>query len=272
MAEFGPYWLNVQSSSVQVAEEFALVHVLRATPFPLLESFYCPKTEVFDKDWQIAFSRVLETLNDRYGLLRSLGLKPELWLDREKPSEYGDEVENLKNMKLVLSTNNLQELLVLKNRVSANQGLEDLANLLSIEMAYHQAFDNLKGSAKKWGGFESFFDFRNSEVGHHLLGLALEEIDVEQYIGEEDVSQLNHPLDEYTVQQRMRDLVEDQPELFDPVMAYFFLEALGRQRSLFGPDGILEESEFRELISDTTEYSSLSDEALVILLEKKPRN
>jgi hypothetical protein len=78
--EFGPLWLVVGDLAVEAPEELSLFEMLNAVPTPLPPAF------AEDAEVQKRLRRVLEALNERYGLLRSCGLDPDSGLDCDDPS------------------------------------------------------------------------------------------------------------------------------------------------------------------------------------------
>jgi hypothetical protein len=74
--EFGAYWFKVENYAAQVAEELNLFQVIETIPTPLNNGQERP----------LLLLKVLENLNEKYGLLRSCGLPPQQWLLNPKPS------------------------------------------------------------------------------------------------------------------------------------------------------------------------------------------
>lgn len=267
LQQYGPYWLTAQNSAAQVVEELALADVLRTAPSPLLDGFsVC-------REWEITFAKVLETLNERYGLLRSLGLRPDLWLEREKPAEPGEDIDSQKVRKLLLSTENLKALKSLKKRAET---LLRSGEVRSTAAAYRQAFDTCRGTAKTFAGFENFEAFENSEAGQHLLGYTLQDPDDPDYSRDVLLKTEETPYDWAVMQeqmdalrQRMLELLQASPGLFDALLAYFFQEVFGKSRPLFGADGLLQDPEFRRLSAADADYRDLSDVQRAQLLEKR---
>jgi hypothetical protein len=57
-------------------------------------------------------------------------------------------------------------------------------------------------------------------------------------------------------------LIEDQPELFDPLMRYFFLEVIGEGRPIHGgpgDPGVLRDHELRALVESYPELTILDE-------------
>jgi len=75
------YWLTAgEDCAAPLGEKLCFDDVCRFAPAPLQSGF--AKDEKFSR----LLLRVLESLNERYGLLRGCGLPPERWLERDQPS------------------------------------------------------------------------------------------------------------------------------------------------------------------------------------------
>jgi hypothetical protein len=246
-AEYGPLWLIRGPCTAEVPEEMSLFDVTEAAPVPLEAAF------ALDHGLQRMLARVLDALNERYMLLRACGLDPETWHDRDEPS-----IARLREMKQLRKP--AEELLRL--------GIED-DNLV----AYRRVFDELKGSAKVFAGSPTFDHFATSEHGMTILRYASLSLD-DPIAGADDgdeaarhelIADPASDLDEEVMERQqasawIRLLIDDQPDLFDEVMTYFFAEVVGRGRSIHGvpgDPGVLRDPEMRRLIE--------ADPALAVL-------
>jgi hypothetical protein len=125
--QYGPLWLSLEHGVAEVPAELALFFgVLEILPLPLNPDF------ADDPELQHLLSRVLESLNERYMLLRYCGLNPDPdrsnWMEREE-----------------LSINVLREMSKLKKRVKDNLVADQEPHL---ELTYRQVFNQLKGEQK----------------------------------------------------------------------------------------------------------------------------
>lgn len=144
-AEFGPLWLIIADCVAEVIAELSLFHdVLRPLPTPLPAEF------AEDAEFQKHFQAVVQSLNERYGLLRSCGLDPQVWFDSE-----------------ALSVNVLEDIKELRGSV-AERRKEQPDQERSI--AYESCFNGLKGGKAKFAGCKTFSEFRETEVGALLVG------------------------------------------------------------------------------------------------------
>jgi hypothetical protein len=246
-AEYGPLWLIRGGCSAEMPEEMSLFDVTEAAPVPLQPAF------ALDHELQRMLARVLDSLNERYMLLRACGLDSETWHDRDEPS-----IARLREMKQLRKP--AEELLRL--------GIEE-DNLV----AYRRVFDQLKGKAKLFAGSPSFDHFAATEHGMAMLRYASLSLD-DPIAGAEDGEEVarheliadpaSDPGEEVMERQQasawIRMLIDDQPDLFDEVMMYFFTEVIGRGRSIHGvpgDPGVLRDPEMQRLIA--------ADPALAIL-------
>jgi hypothetical protein len=251
--EYGPIWLIRGACSAEVPEEMSLFDVLDATPLPLAPAFGD------DHELQLMLVRVLDALNERYMLLRSCGLDPEVWHDRDEPS-----IARLREMKQLRRP--AEELMRL--------GIEDD----NID-AYRRAFNQLKGGAGQFAGCASFDEFATTEHGMGMLryaSLSLDDPigaddDGDEWARHETLADPDAPDVEETVTRRRaagqwaRMLIDDRPNWFDPLMTYFFTEVIGNARPIHGgagDRGVLRDGEFRRLIESYPELTVLEEAEL----------
>jgi hypothetical protein len=74
--KYGAIYLSVAQSGIKLPEALCLAHIIEVCPKPLKTDFQ------HDELFKQLFHRVLEHLNERYSLLRSCGLTPQLWLNK----------------------------------------------------------------------------------------------------------------------------------------------------------------------------------------------
>ena len=222
--EYGPLWLIRGDCCAEVPEEMALFEVLEALPLPLLPDF------AEDPELQRMLVRVLDALNERYTLLRSCGLDPELWHDRDEPS-----IARLREMKQLRKP--AEEMMRL--------GIED-----DNVDAYRRAFNQLKGREKQLAGCATFDEFATTEHGMAMLryaSLSLDDLiatdgDGEEWARHETLADPDVDVEEAVTRRRAAGqwaqmLIDDRPDWFDPLMAYFFREVIGNERTIHGGAG-----------------------------------
>lgn len=246
-SDYGSLWLKTGPCVAEVPEELSLTDVLEILPKPLVAAF------VEDLGLRTKFVRVLDSLNERYMLLRSVGLNPLQWLARSKPS-----INNLKELKLL--------------RKQARTQLQD-GETQDLYHAYQRAFDTLS-QGKKWASYENFAEFALSEVGRVLLrqgNLSLD--DSRDPIDEEQDEHLprsetlpDETADTETIvnfERKLQILLQEQPHMFgDTVTQYCFWQLLGQGRSLRGENGILQDPDLQRLLQANPNYVGFSEDAL----------
>ncbi len=247
--EYGPLWLIRGDCCAEVPEEMALFEVLDASPLPLGRDF------AEDAELQLMVVRVLDALNERYTLLRSCGLDPEVWHDRDEPS-----IARLRDMKQLRKP--AEELL----RLGIEEDNVD---------AYRRAFNQLKGSEKQFAGCATFDDFATTEHGMAILryaSLSLDDLittdsEGEEWARHETLADPDVDVEEDVTRRRAAGqwaqmLIDDRPDWFDPLMAYFFREVIGNERTIHGgpgDPGVLKDSEFQRLIESYPELTVLDE-------------
>jgi len=248
--EYGPLWLIRGECRAEVPEEMALFDVLDALPLPLLAAF------AEDPELQRMLVRVLDALNERYTLLRSCGLDPEVWHDRDEPS-----IARLRDMKQLRKP--AEEMMRL--------GIED-----DNVDAYRRAFNQLKGGEKQFAGCATFDEFATTEHGMAMLryaSLSLDDVigtdgEGEEWARHETLADPDAVDVEDAVTRRRaagqwaQMLIDDRPDWFDPLMAYFFREVIGNERTIHGvpgDPGVLRDEEFKRLIESYPELNVLDE-------------
>jgi hypothetical protein len=227
----------------------ALFEVLEATPVPLAPAFGD------DHGLQLMLVRVLDALNERYMLLRSCGLDPEAWHDRDEPS-----IARLREMKQLRKP--AEELMRL--------GIED-----DNVDAYRRAFKQLKGREKQFVGCATFDEFATTEHGMAMLryaSLSLDDLiatdgDGEEWARHETLADPAVDVEEAVTRRRAAGqwaqmLIDDRPDWFDPLMGYFFREVIGNERTIHGAPGdpgVLRDEEFKTLIESYPELTVLDE-------------
>lgn len=247
--QYGPLWLRLDHCAVEVPEELALFfEVLEVLPRPLRPNFaHCVELKNI-------LTRVLESLNERYMLLRSCGLNPEEWMERDEPS-----VSNLREMKKLRQ---VARSLLKEGKDSPN----------SVWEAYQKAFKSLQGTQKKFAGCQNFKEFVVSDYGMIMLSYPIPIYPVsseEEDENREGPEETNRPNNEENFEKKiinrehMQRFTCAHPELFynNKVMLYFFIEILSGHQP-FPPL----EMDFKKLLDTDPRYAPLSEEERVKVL------
>ncbi|MEZ5932619.1 MAG: hypothetical protein R3F54_11790 [Alphaproteobacteria bacterium] len=261
--EYGPLWLIRPPDAAEMPEEMSWFDVIDAVPVPLAAGF------TGDVETQRLVVRVLDSLNERYTLLRSCGLDPERWHERDTPS-----IAKLRDLKRLRQ----------QAEDYLRQSIEDEA-----VRAYRRAFAELAelaGSGGEIAGFDGFDDFATSEVGMAMLRYPVQSLDDAIGGEDDDDDRSRHDLladeDAVDIEQRLGEreaagawvtrLITDRPGWFDPAMRYFFEQVLGRGRPLYpeeGDEGVLFDPDFLALVAGDDELAELDDEALAAALYRR---
>lgn len=127
----GAFWLTAGPCAEKVGDELTLQDVVEIAPCPIQAGFSA------DQGFVDLLGAVINSLNRRYGLLRTCGLVPEEWLHLEEPS-----------------INQLRQLAKLRERAAASDEWKDGGH----EAAFRRAFAELLARHGKdgVGGFKAF--------------------------------------------------------------------------------------------------------------------
>lgn len=127
----GPYWLLAGPCAEETGEELDLRDVVEIVPKPLRAGFSA------DPEVTSLLNRLVGVLNTRYRLLRTCGLLPEKWLDRDEPG-----------------INRLKDLAQMRKRAVRSASWQQGQP----EAAFEQAFDALvaERGGKPVAGFSRF--------------------------------------------------------------------------------------------------------------------
>lgn len=258
--EYGPLWLIRSPHAAEMPEEMSWFDVVDAAPVPLATSF------TSNVDTQRLVVRVLDSLNERYTLLRSCGLDPERWHERDTPS-----IAKLRDLKRLRS----------RAEDYLRQSIDDEA-----VSAYRRAFNDTAGDSGELAGFNSFDDFATSEVGMAILRYPMQSLDDALGGDDEEDDRSRHDLlaDDQAVDAEeslarreaagdwVSRLISDRPGWFDPITRYFFEQVLGRGRPLYpeeADEGVLFDPDFLALVANDAELAGLDDEALAAALYRR---
>ncbi len=235
--KYGRLYLILDDNSAELPEEISLFEALKSLPVPLEDGF------ANDPGVQKLIFKVLESLNERYMLLRACGLNPEHWLSREE-----------------LSIGKLKEMRLLRKHAAekAKEREQDMA-------LYEQSFQELQGDKKKFAGCIGFDEFRQTEAGETFLRI------FSLSAPPAPVDDMDDNESEDTPEEKQADrlewverLIAAHPKPFqkDPVMACFFRKSLGGGLPLCAEGGVLDDLDFRQLIANDMRYANLDNKAL----------
>lgn len=287
--KYGILQLYAEQNCAEVPEELSLFEMLRTLPLPL-------KTLAAEPALSKLILKVIDSLNERYMLLRACGLNPIHWLNCKELS-----INTLKDMLNLRKTaahiaqreglehdiglyeKSFKQLQVEKQlqaeKKKAEKKKKDMLNLrktathiaqregLEHDIGLHEkSFKQLQAEKKKVAGFASFIDFSHSEAGEVFLN-AFAFIDP---ITQEVIEELADTEEEKNILfrlEKIEKLIEDYPEAFDkdPVMLHFFRESIAGGLPLCGGediDGVLDQAEFQTLIANDERYANLDKATL----------
>lgn len=254
--QYGPLWLVVEDCIAELPEEFSLFDVFNALPLALYPEF------INNSEIQKYLVRVLDSLNERYKLLRSTGLTPHTWLDRADPS-----IAILRDLKQI--------------RTDANEFLRT-GESNNVASAFCMAFDRkiADEGRKKLAGCRNFDEFLQREYGMAMLKYSAISLDQSEVTDSEGDYRLHEAIpgldfEEAMVQSiftRFGDdfdwiqyLIDSKPELFDEITTIFFKQAIGLDRPLDGTSSdqpLLKNPKFKKLINAHPRYKHLDAEEL----------
>lgn len=251
--QYGPIWLVVKDCKAEMPEELSLFDNISALPLALNPEF------MHDPELQKSLVRVLDSLNERYKLLRSTGLKPNKWLERTQPS-----ISVLRELKRL--------------RTEANVILKTGA-VPTILSAYRLAFDQtlISEQRKKLAGCTHFEQFTQNEYGMDMLNYSAlsldqgsqaqadEELSLYEAIPgtdfeEEWLESLFSQFDQ--TQDWVQYLIKTRPELFDEVMTIFFCEVIGSnpaQEPISDKHSLLKDRPFRKLLQTHPHFQRVDE-------------
>ncbi len=227
--EFGAYWFINGETYLEVAEELTLFDILRLAP----------KLKVTEKSMAgllPPLNRVIESLNTKYGLLRSCGLAPEYWLESKLT------ITELKELK--------------KLRIEARKLIKQGR---PTHFSYQKIFTEFIKNAKTYGGFKDFFDFVSSLLGQTMIDIKEETlIDI----------QLEAP-ETKAVDNLLTQLPSEYPHDFNPVLTYVFISLIVKGLTLHSDDenGLINDPHFMDLVNQHPDYATLSKPKLIRILQ-----
>lgn len=261
--QYGPIWLQAGMCQTEMPEELSLFDAFEALPLALNTNF------IADADLQKSLVRVLDALNERYKLLRSVGLCPLFWLDKAKPS--------------IAVLNDLKQL-----RKDAGNLMNE-GKSVGLQEAFRKAFESKMDNEqrKKIADSQSFDDFSRTEYGREMMNYFTLSLDQEQQDDFHDAIDMYEIIpgaepDEDMLQSLFEQLdneydwvqllIDTHPELFDEVTIMFFHEAIGKDCALIETNrdqGLLRNKQFLKLIDKNPKYRRLNQEDLIDLLIKQ---
>lgn len=261
---FGDLYLSVGHNRAAILAEMTLFQVVEAVPTQLN-----PAIKALPAWYPALLERILLSLNESYGLLRSCGLPPQ---------EFWDEMSigNLRELKKLkaLAEKYLQSG-AKKNRYDAyEQAFTDILNGKNTANAQDQTAKDKQG---KVAGFENFLEFAGSKVGVCMLRIFPESLDTED--GEDpkpEPTASSENLSEES-KQRLKDFLQVYDACFTPAVRYYYEQSLIENRPPNGPDSFLQDAECIRLVAAEKKYASLDNEqlqtqlfqAMVAILKKK---
>lgn len=287
-AAHGPIRLCLPNCAAELAEELTLWDCLAVAPVPLARDL--------DDGLLHGLTRVLESLNKRYGLLRSCGLDPGQW-----SADEGLSVKRLQGLQDLRQAADWLLGSLAWRRPDCLKGLRQAAEALlardpagrplTREEAFAQAFRVLQTDGKPCAGFAAWEDFAASTVGERMIHRGPRSLDealpggadggtftlVEQLAAPEwdqdpdpeTGLMLTGPEAQLDRQSDLAYVLEHCPGIRNnPVLDWFVRATLFDGRLIHGAGGVLDDPGFRRLVDATARYPATDDEALLSALER----
>ncbi len=252
--QFGPIHLIVDELNAEMPEEMSLFEVFSALPLTIQANFFQAP------DIQKTLCRVIDSLNERYKLIRAIGLPPQDWLEKDHPS--------------IAALRELKQL-----RIDANQRLST-GQACDLNSAFRQAFNDKQQhlQKRKIAHCQTFDELSFTEYGQIILNFhpqSLDQTDMdsdenllyESIAGtdtEEDLTQAL--LSEFDNDlQWIQLLIDDRPDLFDEVTSLFFQFILGNNPALHQQKdyAILDNPLFQKQVAHHPKYRHFNREELI---------
>ncbi len=242
--KYGCFQLVLGRNSAELIEEISLFDLIEVMPSPLKSAITTQST------WFVPLiERILSSLNENYGLLRSCGLPPQEWRGE-------------------LSIGKLRDLKLLKR---TSDDLLKTGQQKELSLAYQQAFLEIQArktknpkKLAKLAGFYDFMEFSHSKVGTALLKIEFNSFD--------DSGKENHGFADTLAAEEecssemdsaLKNLLTDYTDSFTPLTAYFFEQVLVLQRPLYSDKGLFNDIQFRRLVAADKNYAKMKEEKLV---------
>lgn len=251
-AAAGPITLIAKGGSAEMPEELSLFDVLDLVPRPLDPAW------LNDSDVQKLLARCLDSLNERFMLLRGCGLDPDDWYQRDEPS-----IAVLRDLRRLKQTARQLE--------SAEAGM-------TWPIACRSAYERLAEPGKSFAGSRDFAELSRSEWGMTVLGGAM--LSLDQPLGDgENAGHLGDLLPDpgaegdFAAAEARIDLIawverlDQRPNSpFTPALRLFFRDVLAQDKALFAPPsgaypGLLQHGELREALDADPVYAALDERA-----------
>ncbi|MCK4494098.1 MAG: hypothetical protein KAU26_08590 [Methylococcales bacterium] len=242
--KYGCFQLVSGRNSAELIEEISLFDLIEVMPLPLKPEITSQST------WFVPLiERIVSSLNENYGLLRSCGLPPQEWRG-------------------ALSIGKLRDLKLLKKTTDS---LLKTGQQRELNLAYQQAFLEIQvhktknpNKLAKLAGFYDFIEFSHSKVGTALLKTEFNSFEdngkeshsfAETLAAEDDCSS--------EMDSALKKLLTDYSDNFTPLTAYFFEYVLVLQYPLYGDKGLFNDLQFRRLVAADENYATMEEEKLV---------
>lgn len=242
---YGALYLTTGQNRAEIPAEISLLDVVEIVPCPLNAAI-----KLLPAWYPALMERILLSLNEAYGLLRSCGLPPQ---------EFWDE----------LSVGKLRELKQLK--ALAEPYLESSVKN-SRHDAFEQAFATLQdkknttqdqatqNKLSKIAGFDSFLAFAGSKVGARMLRIFPDSLNPD----DEEEAPIPDPQgppenNSEELRQALSAFLEAHIESFPPIIKYYYQHAVIEQQPPNGAGSFLHNAEFRKLVAADKKFAALDD-------------
>lgn len=248
--KYGVLYLLVGHNRAEMPEEISLMDLVEAVPMPLNDEikqspvWYAPLLE-----------RIVLSLNERYGLLRSCGLPPQEFWDNEKLSI--GKLRELKNLKKITDS----YLMTGEKQKPYDAYERAFADLLNSKKEAKAKNPDKPDKKLKVAGFTDFLDFVGSEEGAWMVKTKFE-----SFYGDDDNQKHELAAPPVFNNDDMREtsslFLFEHASYFTPVTTYYFEQAVIEQRSAEGKVGFFNDVEFCRLVAADKQYAHLDTDKL----------
>ncbi|WP_445372337.1 hypothetical protein ACH518_06755 [Methylomonas sp. HW2-6] len=238
--QYGNLWLKAADNRQEVPETLTLFDVIETVPRPLSLKIADDK---FVEGYLPLIEHIVLSLNEGYGLLRSIGLPPDEFLRLL----YGSDADKQ------LSIGRLRELKAIKKAAHRYLARGEKTTPYA---AYRQVFQDISGGGSDLSnaGFDSFSAFAASPVGAYLLQMT----EVE-YQAPDDESGSDDPGLQAELEQQLAQTLDRNDAKISRVARYAAKRLLTDH---YCYDQVFAEPQFQQLLVSDPKYAHLGRDAV----------
>lgn len=247
---YGALYLTAGQNRAEIPAEISLLDVVEVVPSPLNAAI-----KLLPVWYPSLVERILLSLNEAYGLLRSCGLPPQ---------EFWDELSIVKLRELkqlkTLAEPYLESRVKISRYDAFEQAFSTLQDKKSAANAQDQAEPNKPG---KIAGFDRFLEFAGSKVGARMLQIFPDSLGHGD--GEEPPipdPQAPPENNSEALRQALSAFLEAHIGSFSPLVKYYYEQAVIAQRPPNGAGSFLHDAGFRKRVAADKKFATLDDDQL----------